>query len=98
MNVSWSEIADADRDAIIGYIWLYSPRAAAQMDALFDLAATKLADFPYSGKVGKLEGTRELLPHRSYRLIYSVEVDKVVILRIFHTSRQWPPADDNETS
>ena len=53
MNVSWSEIADADRDAIIGYIWLYSPRAAARMDALFDLAATKLADFLLLGESRK---------------------------------------------
>lgn len=98
MKVIWSEIADGDRDSIIGYIWLHSPRAAAQMDALFDMATTTLAEFPRLGKTGEMDGTRELLPHGSYRMIYSVEVDKVVVLRVLHTSRQWPPASDDETT
>jgi plasmid stabilization system protein ParE len=46
------------------------------------------------GKSGALQGTRELLPHPSYRMVYAVGVDEIAILAIVHTSRQWPPIDD----
>nr|WP_308937255.1 type II toxin-antitoxin system RelE/ParE family toxin [Duganella sp. 1411] len=35
-------------------------------------------------------GTRELVVHRHYALIYKVVGDQVYILRILHTARQWP--------
>ena len=38
-------------------------------------------------------GTRELIPHRSYRIVYEVGPETVWVLALVHTSRQWPPAD-----
>jgi plasmid stabilization system protein ParE len=35
-------------------------------------------------------GTRELIPHESYRLVYEVEGDTVWILALVHTARMWP--------
>jgi plasmid stabilization system protein ParE len=44
------------------------------------------------GHVGEIVGTRELTPHRSYRLVYEVVEDSVWILVLIHAARQWPPA------
>jgi plasmid stabilization system protein ParE len=44
-----------------------------------------------AGPPGKIPGTRELIPHESYRLIYEVHGDVVWILAIIHTASQWPP-------
>ncbi|MFO1210519.1 MAG: type II toxin-antitoxin system RelE/ParE family toxin [Amaricoccus sp.] len=38
-----------------------------------------------------MPGTRELVAHPSYRLIYNVRGDTVRILRVLHTARRWPP-------
>ena len=40
-----------------------------------------------------IAGTRELIVHESYRLIYEVdEPDEVVwVLALVHTARRWPP-------
>ena len=36
-------------------------------------------------------GTRELIPHPSYRVVYQVEGEAVWVLAVVHTARQWPP-------
>ena len=47
------------------------------MDALFGQAATRLGDFPDRGRPGRIPGTRELLPHENYRLIYETDGETV---------------------
>jgi addiction module RelE/StbE family toxin len=91
MRVRWSFDAEQDRHAIWEYIATDNPRAAARIDTLFDDAARMLADFPLAGHVGRASGTRELMPHESYRLVYEVDGDMVWILALVHTARQWPP-------
>lgn len=44
------------------------------------------------GKPGRIMGTRELVVHRHYFLVYELHTDTVYILAVVHTSRQWPPA------
>lgn len=75
-----------------GYIAADSPRAAARMDELFSKAAARLIDHPQLGRPGKIAGTRELIPHESYRIVYELQDDTVWILTLIHTARQWPPA------
>ncbi len=64
------------------------------MDRRFSDAAAKLADFPMLGRAGKVPGTRELIPHENYRLVYEVQGDTVWVLALIHTARQWPPTTD----
>lgn len=56
----------------MAYIAAENPRAAIAMDELFSSAAARLAKFPRLGKPGVIMGTRELIPHESYRLVYEV--------------------------
>jgi len=91
VKVRWTASARLDRLDIADHIAADSPRAAARVDALFSEAAESLARFPQMGCVGQVPGTREIFPHKSYRLIYEVDGDTVWILTLIHTSRQWPP-------
>lgn len=90
MMVVWTPEAFQDRLDIWEYIAQDNQVAAAKMDELFSNAASLLADHPKLGKSGKTQGTRELVPHESYRLVYEVNGDTVWILALVHTSRQWP--------
>lgn len=94
MNVLWTPEAEQDRDDIWEYIATDSPRAAARIDRLFSEAAAHLASHPEIGKPGRIAGTREFLPHRSYRLVYEGDQDTVWILALVHTARLWPPVRD----
>lgn len=91
MKVRWTPEAEADRLAIWDYLSVRDPAAAVRLDRSFGEAAAGLADFPLSGHEGEVQGTRELTPHRSYRLVYEVADDTVWILVLIHAARLWPP-------
>lgn len=90
MIVIWTPEAEQDRDAVWDYIALDDASVAARMDELFSLAATRLTSFPEIGKAGRIPGTRELIAHESYRLVYEIEDGTVWIHALIHTARQWP--------
>lgn len=94
MKVEWSEDARRDLADIAEHIALDNPRAAERMDALLSKAAGRLVDFPRIGREGSFSGTREIHPHRHYRIVYSIDGDTIWIEAVVHTSRQWPPVED----
>jgi len=91
VKVVWTPEAEQDRDDIWLYIFAENLRAAARLDELFSAAAARLASHPNLGHTGKVTGTRELIPHESYRLVYEVHDDTVWLLARAHTAQQWPP-------
>lgn len=90
MIVLWTPEAEQDRAAIMDYIAADNPSAAIRMDLLFGEAASLLADHPFMGKSGQISDTRELIPHPSYRLVYTINQDTVWVLALVHTARLWP--------
>jgi toxin ParE1/3/4 len=94
VRVVWTPEAEQDRDDVWDYIATDNVAAAARMDALFSDVVTQLVDFPLMGRAGKIAGTRELIPHESYRLVYEVEGEIIWALALVHTARMWPPIRD----
>jgi addiction module RelE/StbE family toxin len=84
--------AEQDRADIVDFIAQDNPLAAVRMDEIFSAAVGRLAEHPLLGRAGQIQGTRELIPHASYRLVYEVRADIVWILTLVHTARLWPPA------
>jgi addiction module RelE/StbE family toxin len=89
--VVWTPEAARDRADIWDEIAAGNPGAAARMDLLFSRSAARLAAHPRMGRPGKIAGSRELIPHRSYRLVYEIDDETVWVLALVHTARQWPP-------
>ena len=79
-----------DRRAIFDYIETRDVRAALEMDKLFSRKANKLATVPQLGKPGRVPGTRELVAHKRYVLVYEVAGNQIQVLRVLHTARKWP--------
>ena len=95
MKLVWAPLAIEDREAIFDYIEDDNPRAAVELDELFEQKAALLAKQPkIVGRTGRLTGTREFVAHRHYVLIYDVQPQRVRILRVLHTSLLWPPSTD----
>lgn len=90
MRVIWTPEAEQDRLDVWDYIAADNPHAASLMDELFSDAATRLAKHPKLGKQGTIPGTRELIPHEGYRLVYELEQETVWVLALVSTSREWP--------
>lgn len=91
MRVFWTSSAARDRADILDTIGEDNPIAAVRMDELFSQATARLSEHPFLGRAGRIPGTRELLPHQSYRLVYEVRGDSIWILALVHSARLWPP-------
>lgn len=90
MQIYWTLEAFADREAIFDYIEADNPVAAIALDELFEQSAKQLNLHLQSGRLGRVNGTRELVVQRNYILIYDMAGQNVRILRVLHASRQWP--------
>jgi len=83
MRLEWSIFAQADRAAIFDYIEQDSPQAAITVDDRIRSQVESLAQFPESGRTGRVEGTRELVIQRTpYIVAYRIAGKSVRILRI----------------
>jgi plasmid stabilization system protein ParE len=91
VKVRWSDKAEQDRLTVWHDIAAENPQAAARIDQRFADAAASLTDLAQRGRIGRVAGTRELLPHETYRLVYQIDGDIVWILALIHTARMWPP-------
>ncbi|MBD9389662.1 type II toxin-antitoxin system RelE/ParE family toxin [Agrobacterium sp. AGB01] len=91
MKLNWSAYALTDRGAIFTFIEADNPSAAILVDERISAAARRLIDFPASGRIGRVEGTRELVINGTpYILAYAATESAVRILRVLHGAQEWP--------
>ena len=93
MQLIWTRPAQKDRKEIREYIAQDNSTAALAIDELISEKVSRLFDHPKLGRPGRVQGTRELVIHRNYVLIYDLHRDLVRVLRILHAARQWPSAN-----
>jgi len=91
VKLTWSAFALSDRDAIFSFIEADNPSAAILVDEKIVAAARRLIDFPASGRVGRIAGTRELVINgMPYVAAYAVTETAVRVLRVLHGAQEWP--------
>lgn len=91
MKLFWTPEAIRDRNDIYDYIESDNPAAALALDELFAHKAAQLINHPHTGRLGRIAGTRELVVHPSYLLVYDIAGNLVRVLNVVHAARQWPP-------
>lgn len=92
MKLIFDDLALADLEGIYHWIAQDSSRAAkAVVDRIF--ASTELlASFPYIGRAGRDEGTREwVVPRLPYIVVYEVDNERgeVTVVAVFHGAQDW---------
>jgi toxin ParE1/3/4 len=91
MELRWTEEAAADLEHITDYLFQNAPERAAELVRGIYNAPAALLTFPYRGRVGKKEGTRELvLASLPYVVVYQVSGEVIHIVRILHGAQKWP--------
>lgn len=86
----WSASAQADLLAIVEHIAADNPDAALSLVEDIERRAANLSDHPRMGRPGRVSGTRELVVHANYIVVYVDRQDGPVILRVLHAARLWP--------
>lgn len=87
--VEWTPDAVDDLEAITDYIADHNVVAAYNLEDHILKCAENLSEHPYLGISGRVVGTRELLVHPNYWLIYQVS-DLIKITAILHTRKLYP--------
>ena len=95
MRIAWSEPAVADLVAIHDYIARDSPHYAQRFVEKLIAAAEPLESFPQLGRiVPEGDGRHRELLVRSYRIIYRVKGEEILIVTVVHGSRNLADADE----
>jgi addiction module RelE/StbE family toxin len=91
VKIVWTEPARQDLREIFEYIAEENPNAARALLAEIRKRAGSLEDNPELGRLGRVEGSRELvLTGTQYILPYRVKEQRIQILAVFHAARKWP--------
>ena len=91
MKVRWRPVAEVDRDGIIDYISQDNPTAAIELGDAIERRVAELPEHPKLYRAGRVRGTREMVVHPNYVVVYRIARGEIEILRVLHSARQWPP-------
>lgn len=87
--VKWRPEAIVALTEIIDYIEQHNPISAASLHRTIVAATEHLSSMPYGFKQGRLSGTREMVVHPNYLVVYRV-LEQVEILNVLHTRQEYP--------
>jgi len=90
LRITWSARAILDMSRIGRHIAADSPAHAAALLDRIEKGVLRLATYPKIGKMGTRPGTRVLVVHAHYLVVYRVLSDSIYILTIKHVARKWP--------
>ena len=91
MHIKWLDFARTDLDSIEEYVALENPDAAVRVVLRVITAVEILADQPGVGRLGRVEGIRELvLTDIPYTVAYRIKNKTIEILRVLHQAMKWP--------
>lgn len=90
LPIVWRATARDDLLQIIRYIANEDPNAARQLKERLESVVLPLAEHPYLYRFGRVPGTRELIAHPNYILVYRVAADAVEVVNVLHARQQYP--------
>ncbi|WP_162071061.1 type II toxin-antitoxin system RelE/ParE family toxin [Burkholderia sp. THE68] len=75
----------------MAFIAQRSPIAATKLfDQILD-SVVPASEHPYLFREGRVAGTREIVAHPNYIVIYRVIVDAIVVVQVLHAREEYPP-------
>lgn len=90
LPVQWRASARKDLTGIIRYIADRNPAAARRVRDLIEAAILPAAEHPYLYRLGRVPGTREVVAHPNYVLVYRVVVDCIEVVSVLHARQEYP--------
>jgi toxin ParE1/3/4 len=91
MKVAWLREASKALDLEYEYLVGRNPKVARLFFRRIVVITKRFQEFPVTGQRGHVQGARELVvPGAPYVIVHRVGTAAVEILRVFHTSRDWP--------
>lgn len=90
LPVQWLASARDDLAAIVDYICERDGDAALRLLETIDEAVAALPEHPMLYRRGRMAGTREMVVHPHYLVVYRLSTLAIEIIAVLHTSKQFP--------
>ncbi|MDZ5646827.1 type II toxin-antitoxin system RelE/ParE family toxin [Nitrospirillum sp. BR 11828] len=90
LPIFWRPAALGDLLAITSYIAESNPVAARRIKELIETSVLPAAEHPYIFRPGRVPGTREIVAHPNYIVVYQVAGDRIDVIAVVHTRRAFP--------
>ncbi len=89
-QLKWRSQASKDLIGIARYIAQDSPKRALSFTAEIRNRIEALAHHPTLYRTGRYPGTREMVVHPNYVVVYQIDGELIRILRVLHSAQRWP--------
>jgi toxin ParE1/3/4 len=90
LPILWRASALDDLDTIVDYVAHRNQGAADTLRDRIESCVLPLSEHPYLFRPGRVPGTREIVAHPNYIVIYRVLADAVEIVSVVHAARKYP--------
>lgn len=90
LSVVWRKQAKLELLEIIRYIAKESPQSARGLKERLESSVLPLSDHPYLYRHGRIPGTREIVAHPNYIVIYRITADRIEVVNVLHARQEYP--------
>jgi len=91
LPIVWSSDAENDLAEIISFVGERNPLAAEKLWNMLHDSVLPLSDHPYLYRKSEhVPGTREIVAHPNYVVVYQVKADVIDVLRVLHSRQKYP--------
>lgn len=79
---------------IIRFIANENPSAARHIKTIIEAAILPVAEHPYLFRPGRVSGTREIVDHPNYLVIYRIDAAGITLFGVLHARQAYPVIDE----
>jgi toxin ParE1/3/4 len=90
LPILWKPQAREDLAKIIAYVAERNQFSALALLDAIEAATMPSASYPYLFRPGRVAGTREIVAHPNYIVVYRVCEHRIEIVNVVHARKQYP--------
>lgn len=90
LPVRWLPDARTKLATILGYIAERNDVAASKLQDEIERATSQLPQHPYLYRPSRVAGTREIVVHHNYVVVYRVRPSVIEIVSVLHSRQRYP--------
>ncbi len=90
LAIVWRARARRSLVGIVHHIAEHNPTAARRIKTQIEQSVLPAAEHPYLFRGGRVPGTREIVAHPNYIVVYRVTTDQIEIVHVLHARQQYP--------
>jgi toxin ParE1/3/4 len=90
LPIRWTARARRNFGVLMAYIAEVNPDAAEQLSHRIESAVLPLSEHPYLYRTGRVAGTREMVAHPNYLVVYRVLDAEIEVVNVLHARQRYP--------